>query len=436
MYWPGFHARNAMSDFFMGMLDGVKAKEYPEVFRNLLNRKDPNINIGGDTFPFSKLQDSYHKNASSGYFDTEVSIKTHPDDLMTTKLQDSIRPYEMPEQLKAVGETAKKVHSKVAELSQTREDFGRMVHYKHAMDEEYAFNRAKGYSKEKSWANAEVAAQARVNRFKFDYDALTPWEKKLRKYGIPVYTYMRKATPVLLENMMMNPRYFNVLQKLQQQLAPSEEWQNTREPSWQREANLSLLTDDTQPWGFTDAISPIRTVADAVSPLASLISPATYGGAGGRSIAAQAAPWIQTPFELAFKKDVFSGKPVNNIGDILKNKWKGIGQYSSVSGNKDIKEKVAYAAGLPVYHVTDKMQETKTNELKQTMRDKLVSYNDQLEPAGYRLEISQGQIQLIRPKSPTAQEKRDGVTPRYPVNDQRVVVKTFKSFDEIPIEFK
>jgi hypothetical protein len=36
MYWPGFHMRNMLSDFFMGMLDGVKAKEYPEIFRNFL----------------------------------------------------------------------------------------------------------------------------------------------------------------------------------------------------------------------------------------------------------------------------------------------------------------------------------------------------------------------------------------------------------------
>jgi hypothetical protein len=450
MYWPGFHMRNMLSDYFMGMLDGVKAKEYTEVFKNMITRDDPNINIGGETFPFSKLKDSYDKNASSGYYDTEMSKRIHPEDMATTRLQDAARnPFGIPGQIKDIAQNAaippevsnllevpesvsrlaegiKNAHQKVANASQAREDFGRLVHYKHAMDEEYAFNRAKGYSKEKSWAKAEEAAQARVNRFKFDYDALTPWEKKLRKYGIPFYTYMRKASPLLLENMLMNPKYFNMMSQMQKKLAPSEEWQNTREPSWQRDQNLSLLTDDSQPWGFTDALNPVRTLTDPFTRPGGLI--------GG--LASQAAPAIQLPFELSSKKDTFTGKPVENVGDFLRNKFKGFGQYSSATGPKDPLEKVAYAAGLPVYHVTDRMQGTKEAELKQTMRDQLVSYNKQLEPAGFRLEISNGKIELVQPKSPTAAEIRDGTTPRYPVNPTRRVRGTYTSFDQIPIKFK
>lgn len=422
--------RNMLSDFFMGMLDGVKAREYPEIFQALLSREDPHLNIGGETVRFSKLQDSYLRNASSGYFDAETSIKTHPDHMQTSILQDSVRPYEMPEQLKAVGDFGKKIHSKVSNMSQAREDLGRLVHYKHAMDEEYAFNRAKGFSKEKSWANAEEAAQARVNRFKFDYDALTPWEKKLRKYGIPFYTYMRKATPVLLENMLMNPRYFGVMSRLQQQMQPTEEWQNTKEPTWMREQNFSQLTDGTQPWGFTDALNPTRTVTDAMRMAMPL------GTKNRQAFASNLAPGLQLPFEIAFGKDVFSGKPTNNIGDFLKNKWKGTSQYGSLTGPKTPLEKGLYAAGLPVYQVTDRLQATKGAELKHTLQDTEIAYNKQLLKLGVKIEINNGKLEIVQPKSPTAQEEADGTTPKYPPNKKRKVLGTYNSFDEIPIKFK
>lgn len=381
IYWPGFHIRNAISDIFMGALDGVKSRDYGVIGKAMFNKDKAFLKMGNESVEFRKILDSYQRNASSGFIDSELNIRTATADLSTTRFMDALT-------------SPSAFNAKLRDMSQVREDFGRLVHYYHAMNEEYGHLISKGVSKEKAWKGAEEAAIQRVNKYKFDYTALTPFEQKIRAYGIPFYTYMRKATPVLVENLFMNPRYFSYINKLQRALAPSDEFKANDLPTWMNEQAYSQLSsaDTKEPVGFTDALFPTRTLADAF-----------------RNPVIGANPVIQAGFELNSGKDTFTGKPVAGLTDILKNKFKGTTQYSSAVGDKVTFEKWATFLGIPVYKVTQARQDGKMKELTFQLSQKVQSINKKIESKGLKLSIRHNQIYLINPKTDTSKEKVLGV---------------------------
>lgn len=381
IYWPGFHIRNAISDIFMGALDGVKSKDYGTISKAMFNKDKAVLKMGEDTVPFRRILESYQNNASSGFIDSELNIRVPKSDLSTTRFMDALHS---PSQFNA----------KLRDMSKVREDFGRLVHYYHAMNDEYTHLISKGVKPEAAWKGAEEAAIFRVNKYKFDYTALTPFEQKIRSYGIPFYTYMRKASPVLVENLFMNPRYFSYINKLQKALAPSEEFSANNLPSWMRDASYSQLSssDNPEPIGFTDALFPTRTLSDAF-----------------RNPVISANPVIQAGFELNSGKDTFTGKPVTGLTDVLKNKWKGTTQISSAVGNKTTLEKWATFTGIPLYKVTAAKQAGRTNELKAQLSAKVQGINNKIEAKGLKLSIRHNQIYLIKPKTPTTKEEVVGV---------------------------
>lgn len=390
IYWPGFHLRNAVSDIFMGALDGVKSKDYGTIGRAMFNRDKAFLKVGDESVPFSKIYDSYYKNAASGFIDSELNIRTPKTDLSTTRFMDAIH-------------SPSAFNAKLRDMSQVREDFGRLVHYYHALNDEYTHLITKGVSKDAAWKGAEEAAIFRVNKYKFDYSALTPFEQKIRAYGMPFYTYMRKATPVLVENLFMNPRYFAYINKLQKALAPSQDFTANNLPQWMHDQSYSQLSSSGthEPWGFTDALSPIRTLTDSF-----------------RNPVVGANPVIQAGFELNSGKDTFTGKAVNSLSDVLANKWKGTTQWKSAVGGKASLEKWATFTGIPLYQVTQARQDGRTKQLTAEVSKKVQTINKQITNKGYKVSVRHNQIYLVKPKTPTTKE---------------LVVGVYDTFAEIPL---
>ena len=166
VYMPGYHVRNMVSDMFMGFLDGVPTRTYMEVmgksrlFRNAAEKipiwhPKPNAKYkiaNGWELTGPELWDLYRKNAASGGF---VSA-------------DLDRANELAKFRGAVGRG-------VREVSESREDFGRVVHFLHALREEAAtYKLRKGVPNEKAIEQAVY----RVNHYKFDYGALTKGEQR------------------------------------------------------------------------------------------------------------------------------------------------------------------------------------------------------------------------------------------------------------------
>lgn len=411
IYWPGFHIRNMISDVFMGALDGVKSSAYGKIFKAMVRREKSFLPVGGESVKFTEIYDSYYNKLSTGFFDSDLNIAVDRASLSSTRFMDVVA-------------SPKIIGTKLREASTVREDFGRLVHYYHALDEEMTFQLKKGLSRKKAWENAEIAAQGRVNKFKFDYNALTPDEQKIRKYGIPFYTYMRKATPVLVENLMMNPKYFSYIERLQNALAPTEDFIGAKQPAWMTEMSNSLLTGGDEPIGFTDNLFPTRTLKDTfnLTDLPAKVNP-IYGGA----------------VELSVGKDLFTGREIKgDLGDrfvdVLKNKFRGVGQYRAIeSDTKPTMEKWFGFFGIPIVQVTKARQEGREDQLLNMLGDKVEALNNKLENAGLRISVRSNKIYLIRPKSPTTKEIRREKDPKYPVNDKEDIIDIYNTFDELPI---
>jgi len=409
IYWPGFHIRNAVSDMFMGALDGVKSTRYSQVAKAMLNRDKAFLKVGNESVPYNRIYDSYYDNAaSSGFFDSDLKTRVGKEDLATTGFMDAIR-------------SPRAFTNKARELSTAREDFGRFVHYYHALDEEYANLIRKGMGKDKAWKGAEEAALSRVNKYKFDYNALTKSELALRKYGVPFYTYMRKAVPVLVENLFMNPKYFSYINRLEEALAPSEEFKGASLPSWMQELSYSQLTGGDEPIGFTDQLFPTRTLQEVFSNPLSKINPVAQG-----------------LVEYWGGEDLFTGRPVEGnfvekVSGILKNKWRGVSTYRSIeSDTKPTIEKWAGLFGIPLVQVTKARQNGKIKELEHDLSDKVTQINNNLAKKGLKLSVRQNKIYVIKPKSPTPDEIRFDQKPKYPVNEKEIILGVYETFDEIP----
>lgn len=403
--WPAFHLRNMITDAFFGMFDGVKSSRYGQVLKAMAN-KEKNIKLGPHQVPFWKIEDSYFNTTASGFMHADINPIMDKAGLGKAGIMSS----------------PTKIVPGLRHLSTKREDFGRLVHYFHAMDEEYAAKIAKGYSPEKAWREAEIAANWRVNKFKFDYNALTPGEQKLRRYGMPFYTYMRKSTPVLIENLFLNPKYFSYIGRMQNALAPSEEFTGAKAPDYSTENNLMLWSDDEnteEPFGFTDALFPTRSLTDLWDNPTKRVS-----------------PFIQAPFEYG-KEDLFTGKPVgtglSGIADIVKNKFKATSFFGNIENpDKTTGEKWASFLGIPITQVTKAKQEGRDKQLISMLDEKVEGMNRGLVSKGVKISVRSGQVYVIQPKSPTADEIKYNKEPRYPENAKEKVLGVYNSFEEIP----
>ena len=412
--WPSFHVRNLTSDIFMNALDGVHTADYEKIFAAMTHQNTAKLRLGNDLFDFKTIKDSYYTTTATGFVNTDISSPLNTlgkSGLNSTRMMDFLS-------------SPKYAMGKLRNASEIREDTGRLVHYYHALDEEYGLQVAKGVGKEKAYKEAEIAANFRVNKYNVDYNALTPFEKNIRRYGIPFYTYTRKITPVLLQNLAMNPRYFSYINKLQDALAPSESFKANKMPSYLVDNNFMQLSDSSnpEPMGFTDALFPTRTIQESFSNPASRFNPI-----------------VQAFFEANSGKDTFTKKPVPKgiagIPSIIENKFKGTGAINNLNAeDKTTTEKWANFLGIPITQVTKLKQSHRQDALTAMLSDKVKAYNSKLENRGVKVSVRGGKVYIVQPKSPSAKEIQDGIKPRYPLRDQEKVIAVYNTLAEIPIK--
>ena len=350
IYFPGYHVRNMIGDMFMGAIDGVKTRDYSVIAAKWFKRDTAMINVGGENVRYADLYEAFDANLSSGtYVDAELLGKQ------------SMKKLSIP--------------AGVRKLSEGREDFGRFVHFYRAMNDEYAALLKKGVNKDVAWESAINSSMARVNHFKFDYRALTPFETKYMRRGIPFYTYTRKAVPTLLESLMLQPKYLVTLNRWQEDLA--DRYDMTQLTDWMRDFGYMKLTDD---WGITDALLPTAVLKDAFSNPIDRINPIG-----------------QIPIEAKTGEDLFSGRPVEGMTDILMNKWRGFGLYNPMNNkegltereDKTTGEKILRIAGIPVNKFDDKEKNQVFTEIRYKLVGKLNDINASLEKKGFSIFMSE-----------------------------------------------
>ena len=196
--WPGFHNKNMIGDVFMSLLDDVNPDDYVNVARKYAQDKAGRTAewqiVPGRRMTFRQMWNKYQNEANSGFVTSELG-----DFGTATKAMHNIP--------KRVGQ---KVEKKIQDISGYREDAGRFTHYVTSYRQEAEALWKQGI---RDWDEidriASSAALWRVNNYKFDYNALSLWEKKTKTLAFPFYTFIRKAAPTLVQALYQDPRWIN-----------------------------------------------------------------------------------------------------------------------------------------------------------------------------------------------------------------------------------
>lgn len=200
---PGFHVRNTMSDMFVNFLDGVTTiSPYRNAMRLISGRDINKVTItlkNGKKIAGDELVQLYDgMGLRAGFFHTEAGIIPGMGSKLLTGSSNIIR-----------------------RGSEMREDLMRMSHFIDALKKAPPSNRIEEV--------AEIAAK-RVRKYNFDYQDLTPVEKRVFRRAIPFYTFMRKNVPLMLESYLTRPGRMIVPSKGQNALAAFMGQNNRDEP--------------------------------------------------------------------------------------------------------------------------------------------------------------------------------------------------------------
>lgn len=332
IYYPAYHVRNMLGDMFMGLMDGVKMRDYSEILHKWKNRGTSMLKLGDHEVSMGDLLDEYDKTAkASGMYRTDIN--------------------------RSIGK------NKVQHLSESREDFGRFVHFYHAMDEEYPKALRTYKNPKEAWEKASDAARFRVNKYKFDYSAVTPFEQGVMKRAIPFYTYMRKAVPTLTESLFLNPRVLNYTNKILNQLGNQDSAFNEFViPEWMRSIGYSVMpgtAGNNEPWVLRNDMLPTNTFND----LFGVQDSETTSQGLAKNLLSRVNPLIQTPIELATGKDLFTGRPVNSLQDAIMNQMRPVGTAKSFQ-NKNLSEFLLQQSGIPLQQVKKGSQKRYIQEIQ------------------------------------------------------------------------
>lgn len=379
IYFPGFHIRNFISDAYMGALDGVKNSDYAKIFNAFKKARNPNLvhlvdlDVGGQTIKYERLLNAYKENAAAGGFlSTDVGRAARAatpaptgnslvKDLGKGAIDTVRHPTSIP--------------SNIRRFSEGREDFGRFVHFYHAMQEEYPAALRRYGTEEKAWQAAVNAATFRINKYKFDYGALTKMEQQVMRRGMPFYTYMRKAIPTLVESMFLSPRNLVYTNRVFNKLSGQDEnYDGPILPDYIKQMGFLNLTGGDEPTGLAASFLPQDVFLNTLE-----------------NPAANLNPLLRLPFEIANEKDTFSGKPMKNISDVLLNNWRGTALGKKIAAPDEeaaIQEKLGSVLGLPIIKVSEKKQEAQLSRNKSELNKIVNEYDLKAKAKGYHIYIS------------------------------------------------
>ena len=288
----GFQIRNFVGDTMMGLLDGVLPTQYSEVFRKyLLNRggKVTKFKIApGWTVSWDELMAMYKQEVNTGFINVDEPLRS-------TMTAGSIP--------RAFG---RRTYDVLRDVSNKRELLPRVTHYLHALREEAQALERRGVKNiDLIERQARDAALWRVNHYKFDYNALMPWERNLKSLAFPFYTYARKSIPTLLEQMLINPHYFSTLSRFYQYNdgSAADKFNFLNISNWMRDLGFANLTDEEQPLMLTGDIFPTSQL--------DMLSSHSVGEAS-QDFIQNLSPLFRAPIELGMGRESFSNQPIND----------------------------------------------------------------------------------------------------------------------------
>jgi len=382
---PGYHVNNMSSDMMMNWWDGVSLRDYgPDFSRWMgtnptgqkLGFKVKPYKYGGYDVPYEDVRDLFDRFAQGGnLFDVDV-----PKDLRPT--------------VPGMRETPQRLLNTLRQWSSNREDFARYVHFNKGLKQEFK-SRLKGRKNlsklevESLLEESATAAAARVSKSNIDYMAVTPFEQNVMKRVIPFYTYMRKATPLILETAFLKPGKFTALNKGKTAvetalgIEPGDDFQglgSVNIPEWLGGSSRYLQVSNAMEFPYLDLSAlPQNYVAQQFG------GTSNFGDFMTRNVG-MLNPGLRGPFELAAGKTLFGGKAVTNPLDWAEREF---APWSPVKGTLERKED-AYKgwnlAGIPIRKLSEDQQVSAIKQRTMQPKETIARLNASLKSKG--LEIS------------------------------------------------
>jgi hypothetical protein len=364
--WTGFHVKNMIGDVFMGLLDGILPHHYAKVIKKGMAA------IGGkDTFftfikgqpgldiSFRDMWKKYQSEANSGFINAELASP-------------SVSRYNIPKRILGRADQI------AQDISGFREDAGRFTHYVTAYEQELKALWKKGERDiDKLQQKASSAALWRVNNYKFDYNALTLWEKQAKTLYFPFFTFIRKAAPTLVQAMYQDPRWINAWTRFlyQNQMPDGQEgasgFDAFRVPDHVRDIGHAFVGGQTdEPWYVTNDILPTSVLNSVRTE-----NPHEFFN----SILSQTALPYQVAIEQGTGRQTFLDMPLEDqgIADYLLNKLPGTREVKSViDPEKSWTEKLLsnrVFAGLPIHQLGEDQQLQALREWQDVLIDDPIS---------------------------------------------------------------
>lgn len=312
IYSPAHHIRNLNGDIYLSALDGVVSARpytiatkilhaYPTRYKdleNVFNIMDPNLrNIAlrarpGNTVVTTKrgekltAEQIYQAAESQGIFIRAM----HAEDIVGDSSPafgalGNIRPF------------GGKVYGAATRVSELRDHWVRLAHFVDLLSKS-----------NRPLRDAISEAGQRVKKFHPDGTDLTGFEQNVLRRAIPFYSWMRKATPLVIEGAVMRPHITLAFPKAMSnmQLATGIESEGPGDPfpvdqmfpDWIKEKGVGPILQPGSGLGRDEnwrGPAPGYTVVNPTNPF---IDQVAQIGSPGKSILSSLTPGARIPLEL------------------------------------------------------------------------------------------------------------------------------------------
>jgi len=406
--YVGFHVRNLLGDVFMGLIDGVGPDYYVDMYKAYA------LNEAGRTGTLRILKDERALDLSYEEF-----RQLYKDNVDSAFVRTDVGTYNSHTAGSIPRQMGRRVVKGVEGFAEGRELIGRYTHFYAAYKQEAEALWSRGMRDlDRIQQRALDAAIWRVNQYKFDYSALMPWEQALKSTVFPFYTYLRKALPTLVENMLTNPAYFAATNRFMtyNDGSAADDFNSDNIPGWIKDIGFAQIGSGSEPWALTADVLPLGGMD-------------ILGSQGGAELAGNllqnASPLIQGITELASGRDSFTGAPVNTdllpyIASQLPLAGDIVDEFTN-PGDKSWAERLLtdrlFGGGISARHITSQQQQYQQNQNRDEAIDiPLRNYNQSQDT--YYISVTDNFTYRINNKY-TGQTMGEYATPTQAINVAR-----------------
>jgi hypothetical protein len=277
---PSYHARNLMSNFILNDLGGLspaRADIYGVALKDLATKGS-----------------MYNDAKKAGLFGTEF---------YTNEIKDLLDVWEKSSGglFNKVGDASKAIARFGGRAQVMSEDWHKLAHF--------IFRRTAGDSVD----NAVKSAK----KYLFDYQNVTPFEKKLRTL-VPFYTFQRKALPAILGTAAKRPKKISKFGKVQltseREFTPQEDLEKERK----------LKPDYMQQGAFIKLPGKDEFGRSKFLDLTYILPFGDFAEFDRQMIAGRITPFITVPYQVLINRNAFYDSPIWDETDTQTEKSKKI----------------------------------------------------------------------------------------------------------------